>query len=271
MTQPEYRVVAKGLRELSFTDSSLDTLKGQAIVQYIVTPVNIMGEGKPSPTFIGPFGNPYEVPFAESFPNSRTTTDQWFIIDKEGNDDSSWYLENSSSSPRMFPEDDDRGMAVMHTDDDGSHVLTSPMVTLGSDAVLSFWLFNMDEYNSFSVLISDDGDHSWKTLKDVTTTSKEWQEITVPLTAFAGKTVVVGFLGTVESYNKQICLDNIRISGTPAGIMKLTGDDTSHRSENTEVFSVGGVKVGNGKSALSLLPHGVYILKSGKTIRKIAK
>lgn len=63
-------------------------------------------------------------------------------------------------------------MAVMHSDDDGTHVLTSPMVSIGDDAQLSFWLLHMDEYNSFSVLISDDCGHSWSTLKDIANTAK---------------------------------------------------------------------------------------------------
>lgn len=271
MTQPVNKVVASGLHELSYTDNSLDTLKGQTIVQYIVTPVNTTGEGKPSPTFIGPFGNPYMAPFSESFPGCRTTTDPWFIIDKEGNDDSSWFLEMKSSSPIMFAEDDDRGMAVMHTDDDGTHVLTSPMVTIGDDAELRFWLLQMDEYNSFSVLISDDHGHNWSTLKEVLTTSRDWKEIVIPLTSYAGKTVIVGFQGTVESYNKQILLDNIRITGTSTGISKLTGNGAALQASDAEVYSLGGVKIGNVSSALSTLPHGVYILKEGNKVVKITK
>lgn len=271
MTQPVNKVVAYGLHELTYTDNSLDTLKGQAIVQYIVTPVNATGQGNPSTTFIGPFGTPYSLPFAESFPSCRTTTDPWFIIDKEGSDDSSWFLESRSTSPINFAEDDDRGMAVMHSDDDGTHVLTSPMVSIGDDAQLSFWLLHMDEYNSFSVLISDDCGHSWSTLKDIANTAKDWREVVIPLKAYSGKTVVIGFQGTVEAYNKQICVDNIRITGTSTGIGRIHTEQSASQGAGTAVFTLGGVKVGDGLSVLSSLPRGVYILKTGRDVRKIAK
>lgn len=284
MLQPSYTDLAKGVSGTTYTDASLAETSGQTFASYAITPKSEAGEGQGSPTFSGPFGTPYDVPATESFADVKLAYSPWFIIDYAGGDDSSWDVVASSTYPSRTPQDGDGGFAMMRTDDDGRHMLSSPMFKLGTDNVLTFWISNPDRYNSFELKISDDQCHNWTKLATLPVTKEAWEKQTFDLSAYNGKTVCLGFCGEVESYNRQICVDNISISEGRTGVAQVTTDDiyvsvagdqltVTADGQTVSVFDTTGRLVATAQSvtgtATFTLPQGAYIVRTAQRAAKV--
>lgn len=173
---------------------------------------------------------------------------------------------------------------MMRTDDDGRHMLSSPMFKLGTDNVLTFWISNPDRYNSFELKISDDQCHNWTKLATLPVTKEAWEKQTFDLGAYNGKTVCLGFCGEVESYNRQICVDNISISEGGTGVAQVTTDDiyvsvagdqltVTADGQTVSVFDTTGRLVATAQSvtgtATFTLPQGAYIVRTAQRAAKV--
>ena len=284
MMSPEPQVIATGVKGTTYTDATLATLQGQTFLYYAVYPVSKAGTGGGSPTFSGTFGTPFATPATESFAGAQLTHSPWYVVDYAGDENSSWDIVAQSTSPAMQPQDSDGGMAVMHTADDGDHMLTSPMFALGSAvSQLKFYVNNYAFDNRLRVFISDDRGHSWTQLHEVGMTGKTWEERTVDLADYAGKTVNIGFRGEVLAYNNPIMLDNISIATTQSGITAtttapqlrldgrtLTAPAQQHR---LTVYSTSGhtvATVAPGQPVDVTLAPGIYLVRTGAVTTKLA-
>lgn len=285
MLQPNYTELASKVSGTTYTDASLAGLTtGQVFASYAITPQSAAGEGQGSPTFSGPFGTPFNVPATESFANCQLVYSPWFIIDHSGSDDSSWDIVATTNYPSRTPQDADGGFAVMKTGDDGSHTLASPMFKLGKGSTVKFWLSNPDRYNSLSLMVSDDQCHTWTKLKALPVTKADWEEQSCDLSAYDGKTVCIGFRGEVESYNKQICIDNIRFTSSESGVEQVGATSPLVAVNGSElVVAASGQPVlvcdASGRVVLSRtclngtlkqdLQPGIYVVRVGATSHKV--
>lgn len=283
MVQPQYTEIASGVSGTTYTDNSLASLEGQAFLYYAIIPKNKAGEGKGSTTFSGPYGTAYNAPMAESFANKTLTYSPWYIIDYDGGDNSTWDIVSATTSPVLSAQDGDGGFACVYTKDDGSHALTSPMFKLNSQSKLSFWYCHIDRYNDFVLYISEDKCHTWKKLTTLATTKSEWTEKTIDLSAYDGKTINLSFRSTVEAYNKQIALDNIRITDSSSSVERVENGDIYSLNGNVLTVSEGTAPVAvytvdgkaiyfsqNGAESSIILDKGIYIVRAGNVNGKIA-
>lgn len=284
MLQPSYGELASNVSGTTYTDASLANISGQVFASYAVAAKSVAGEGQGSPTFSGPFGTAYAVPAAESFAGTKLAYSPWFIIDYSGSDDSSWDVVASSTYPSRTPQDADGGFAVMRTGDDGRHMLTSPMFALDTDNVLSFWISNPDRYNTLELKISDDQCHTWTKLATLPVTTQPWEKQSFSLSAYNGKTVCVGFCGEVESYNKQIGVDNINIGEGESGVTQVSTGDAhiavngsqvvvNANGQSAVVYDMAGRVVGEDKQVSGtssfILSPGVYVVHIGQHTSKV--
>lgn len=287
MLQPNYGDLATGIQGTTYTDASLSGISGQTFASYAITPKSAAGEGQGSPTFSGPFGTAYPVPATESFANAKLAYSPWFVVDYSGTDASSWDVVASTSYPSRKPQDADGGFAVMRTGDDGKHMLTSPMFKLGGNCVLSFWISNPDRYNTLSLMVSDDQCHSWTKLATLPVTKQDWERDTCDLKAYSGKTVCIGFCGEVESYNKEICVDNISIAGGESAVSLPSAEGGVRVSvqggrltvapcgQPVAVYDIAGRLVASAHAGVSdihsfTLPEGAYVVRVGTAAYKVA-
>lgn len=284
MMSPEPQVLATGVKGTTYTDASLSSLEGQTFVYYAVYPVSKAGTGAGSPTFSGTFGTPFSTPASESFAGAKLTFSPWYVIDYAGDENSSWDIVAQSTSPAMQPQDTDGGMALMHTGDDGDHMLTSPMFTLGSTvSELKFYVNNYAFDNRLRVFISDDRGHTWTQLHEVGMTGKSWEEHTVSLADYAGKVVNIGFRGEVLAYNNPIMLDNIGIATTQSGItapttapqLQLDGRTLKAPAQQhpLTIYTASGQTVATvaaGQPVDVTLAPGIYLVRTAATTTKLA-
>lgn len=268
--QPTNEVIATSHSGLSITDKHLNDFVDQCVLQYTITPTNAQGSGLAASSFRGVFGTPYNVPMSESFANKQVSQNPWFFIDYEGGSGSSWEFVNSTNRPVLAPQDNDGGMAVMHSGGDGSQMICSPIYSLDTDNTLKFWVCHTDANNQLEVMLSEDAAHTWTKLQDVAITAEGWEEVTIPLTDYAGKSVILGFKGTVKSSNFVIAIDNIRITGTTNGI-SLVDNEAALVTDETFVMTIDGKFVGKNFTAndLQKLSSGVYIVRQGQSVKKV--
>ena len=172
----------------------------------------------------------------------------------------------------------------MNSNGDGSHTLASPMFKLGDGYVLKFWISNPDRYNSLSLLISSDQCHNWTKVRTLPVTKENWEEQTVDLSEYNGKSICIGFRGEVEEYNKQIAVDNISIvagetsvdkidTDTQAALITVSGNVltvTAASGTPVAVYDTVGRRVAAGTGSVSKeLPQGVYVVAAGNSSNKV--
>ena len=278
---PEYEEVAKGIKDTTFTDTSLNDLKGQRFLYYAVVPSNVAGTGMGQPTFSGPFGTPCEGRIKESFPNAGLTYNPWFLIKNDGEDKAYWDIVAAGTSPVLQPQDNDGGMAVMLTGSYGDCTMASPLFAISAEGAvnLSFYASHSDRRNNLRLMISDDACHTWKEMETIPATVGGWHEYTYDITRYAGKIICLGFRAAVEEDAGQIAVDNVRIDQISSGVeSRLAGaafvevlkGGLAFRclTQNADVFAVDGGKVAhvdvrNGASQTIGLPAGVYVVGIG--------
>lgn len=94
----------------------------------------------------------------------------------------------------------------------------------------------------------------------------------------------MGFCGEVESYNRQICVDNISISEGGTGVAQVTTDDihisvagdqlsVTADGQTVSVFDTTGRLVATAQSvngtATFTLPQGAYIVRTAQRAAKV--
>lgn len=270
MIQPEYRVVAEKVQGTSFIDKAPASFQGQQVLQYAITPTNARGTGKPAPSFRGIFGKPYDVPMQESFASEKLKLSPWFVKTYKGDQASTWNVVAKGNRPQLLPQDNDKGMALMSSDDDGVHALCSPIFALGYDNVLKFWVCQSDPDNQLVVEISTDAGREWQTIHEVGMTTDTWEAVELSLEQFGGKDVIVAFKGTVWAYGREIGVDNISITGTPRGLVEIP-HTAPYAPGESRIISLDGKIVSSrvDDGVLRTLPSGFYIIVEGTSVRKV--
>lgn len=185
--------LAANLNSLTFTDAN-PPLGGfrQEFFQYWVYAKSPAGYGYGASSNMVTVGEPYEVPYIETFPDGKISRGPWDVRmpeDSEGN----WGVYHEGTSPAVAPYDSDGGMVGYSPGTEGSEgVLVSPKFSLEqcTDPTVQFYYYDHQlEAASIQVLAqANDGE-----LKNVGTASLRvgssagWKKASFDLSEFAGE------------------------------------------------------------------------------------
>lgn len=247
ITRNDNVVVATGISETRFVDTTIDTTTGQKNVFYEITAVNEAGTSAKAKTHFLVYGNPYTGEYHESFKNGAVETRPWVIevVNESMNPGAIpyWQVVTQGENPVVSAQDGDNGLVTCtrNTPWASSRIL-SPKLQKGDikNPVLSFWMYHY--YNP-------DLENGWSTDQDIiqpevfvdgkyTNLTKEplllingngWYKYEILLNEYvADKVFQIAFCGTSGTgYNMH--LDNIAITNTLDNDMRIAEFDLYER------------------------------------------
>lgn len=233
-------VVDEAMTATTFTDARPIT-EGQGAVTYDITAVSPAGkESATATTNAITTGTPLDLPYVESFANTRWTSTPW-TQDGEKKD-FGWSLtfdDEEGEVEEVTSQDGDNGMlmAELRYQSGAESRLVSPMIDLSSafNPVLTFWFYQAQSAwydpewdgainDHLKVQISHNGG-SWTDLDNATfyscRTPTGWIECQVALPKAEGDDFVnIGFLAVAEndgSNYRCIYIDNITVDESELG------------------------------------------------------
>ena len=289
-------LIATGITELTYTDYGMEVADRQVPVQYAVSAVNEAGEGLLASTDVILLGNPYPMPFNESFTDCAFENYLWTTIGIKGA--SSWAFASTGINPDVNPQDNDGGMMVFTSVQflpGNMSRLTSPKIDIskGEKPVLSFWMAHSTNTNITT--IGDDAlvvkvsanNGVYERLDSILVKSDKdgWIEHTLSLDAYKGcENIRLGFVGVAGRTN-NIYIDNVSvtdkaessISATDGGQIRIYSDNgfvivEGANDEAVTICTVDGKTVYSSKQLNGNripLQKGFYLVSVGS--RKAAK
>lgn len=177
-------------------------------------------------------------------------------------------------------QDGDNGfMGMMGEEYDDSGALFSGKVTLAGMANpgLTFHTFNLasNNTNEIAIGVKEAGAAEYTTVKTIRVNevcaADQWGKVSVPLTAYAGKTIQAQFLCTVKAY-PAILLDNIEIGTLIDNDLAITGIAAPEHAKTGTAFTIAVTVANEGTKSASgytvdLFANGVKAdTKDGKTL-----
>ncbi|MDE7119798.1 MAG: choice-of-anchor J domain-containing protein, partial [Muribaculaceae bacterium] len=175
-----------------------------------------------------PVGPAYSYPFYESFAGGRLSN-AWAIT-RGDSGTATWGVGPSSQQPVASPQDGDGGLAGFQPYAAGEEAnLHSGKIAIPGDAVapcLSFYYYAVaGATDELDAMISVDHGE-FETLKTVVlneTGQTGWTRVIVPLDAYKGRTVEIGFNGRCVTHNYLILIDNISVADVLSNNLAVDG------------------------------------------------
>lgn len=298
-------VVENNCASTSYTDTW--TTKDQAFVYYAVSAVTTAGVSESVKSQSFAVGDPYELPYAESFAGAKPQTNPWSIEQVIGYN-GEWSINASGSDPYISAQDGDGGLASFdgyHGWTDGMELrLISPTIGLSQykDITLSFYIYH---FNGLAGWWQEDPDPVGETMivevsengapfkaipnakYNLYAAKSGWEKHEIKLDDFKkNEGVRIAFRGRGAG-NFNIHLDNIRIEGTydPSGVNEVTAASFSVWSEKgaivvdgiateADVYDMSGRKVAvlTASDARAEVPAGIYLVScGGETVKVLVK
>jgi len=213
-------VVAENISGTSHTYQAVATDQKQTVKHYRVYASTTAGACKiwasTAPITAGPA---FKLPVTESF--TKGNLFQGYIV----NDNCTWIVQIPqdssarwqiySDSDEISSQDGDNGfLGCLFQKIGDSALLYSGNITLGEavNPAISFYYYGFPScHNTIDVQVNDGS--GFKTVKTITTgaATDDWHQAIVPLDAYVGKTVKIGFLATVaDGYN--VLIDNMKVT-----------------------------------------------------------
>lgn len=281
------QTLISGTKATAITDLGVAEVDQQITMYYAIYPSHgsVEGAGASSNFFLT--GNPYKLPFAESFPSQQFNYSPWTRSCLSGQRTELWTLSKFTSNPEATAQDNDSGFITFLSYDRPNGLterLTSPKIDLEGvkDAKLSFYFYHMaaNVKENMEIYIShNDGVFTKFAEVPLKGDKAGWTLYSFPVSAeHAQKSTMFAFQGTTaQGYNMHI--DNIRVSGTYSGVNDLEGDgwngdlNTLPESFRADVYTTSGatVKIAATPAELRALPSGLYILRTAKGAYKLMR
>lgn len=251
--------VASGLADTKYTWQAVESGK-QAFMSFFVVASNEAGDSEPSrETEPRPYGTPDKAPYSESF-SGMEASHLWSYYNEDDYSEGRWLYVAASETPEAAPVDNDGGMLAFEGEflDDTAWATTGKIdLGTGTSPKLSFWYFAVNARegkDQLEVMVSDGS--GYKRLDAFTMRDAQvdgWTKRTVDLSAYAGKTVSLRFVGTSFRTGYFMLIDKIEITTfskdaqayaliAPASVLpgkefKLVGAVTNNGSDINENFS----------------------------------
>lgn len=209
----------------------------QAFYSFSVVAKTVQGEAEAAQTLAPvPLGEPYEVPFLESFANGRAAT----IYSSSALDGNNYWMVT-----RDFEEvesaDRDNGMIFLNGKIGGAAALYTGLVDLGTmqSPTLSYYTYSLtgcdpEDHKLQVTVTATDG-----TVKQLPlyAPASGWNKTLVPLPDFAGKTVRLEFDG-YRGNNTELMLDAIAIENIFTTDLKAAGIAAPSVARSDEPFDI---------------------------------
>lgn len=187
-------------------------------------------------------GTPYELPYEESFSN---LTMSYLSLQGGSNIYSYWDCASDNTFEEVQSQDGDNGLMAMFSQYVGSTAyFRTGLIDLG-DAVtpmLTFYVFpligEIADTNTIDVQVGQYG--VFNTIATVNLADYDtegWHRVEVPLTEYAGKTIQINLIGTVNSY-QYIHVDNLKVMQRYDNDMALTSVSVPARVKTDAVAPV---------------------------------
>lgn len=226
-------------------------------------------------------GQPYALPYAESFAGAVATTGPWIKEVVSGrSSDTSW----AARADQTY--DNDGGAADMTAYAAAASRWAGPKIDISEAAEPSVSAHvYLPGGNTILTLQVQKDNGEWGNLASVDNAPDEWVEVTAPLTAFKSKNVRLGLLGECLGGMQFIYVDNIRVTDKQSGIENVSLSSaeasitTAHGAILVEASAelpitictpdgrVAAARTAS-RAAFTLTP-GVYIVKAGTRTAKV--
>lgn len=211
-----WTTVAENLSDPQFIDKTFEVKTGQRFVAYSIYAISSEGMGEAAESPIISVGKSYQIPFTESFSNSRSTYMEW-ISDNMGGASNWGVLEAGIDKNRTLPQDNDGGMMGMFSfmSNDQSRLI-SPKIRLDNtiNPVLDFWVWH-NECNKqlFIEISSENGAYTTVKTIDLHTENDIWINYHIDLAAYKNSShIQLGFRSYIDNQTEFLYIDNIKIS-----------------------------------------------------------
>lgn len=223
-------VIGSDITGLSFTDTDYQLPDGatQATVCYQVIAVSDKGEGSPS-TITFTLGEPYKLPFAESFTDNTCTHDAWSHVAASGK--ATWSNDNGETSV-VQPQDNDKGMIRFTNSsiDEASATIWSPRIAMmGLENELSFMMYHSTEtepedINLIISVIANDATPEVLDIIPYNNNHNGWMRHGYNLGKYAeAGNIIVAFTGTAADGSASIFIDNFKIAQKYDNDVEISG------------------------------------------------
>ncbi len=239
--------------DLTYTDNEIEVSNLQVPVQYSVAAVNKAGEGVKTSTDVLLLGNPYPVPFHESFAGCQFQNYLWTTIGIVGA--SAWGFIENGLNPDVSPQDKDGGMMIFSTLQfmPGNMArLTSPKIDISQadKPMLDFYMAHSTNtgvtVNGNDVLVvkisADNGTYEKLDSIFVQSDKDGWVKHSYSLNAYKGCTNIrLGLIGVVGRTN-NIYIDNISVTDAGESSISTVADGQVGVYGNEGFITVEGVE-----------------------------
>lgn len=211
--------LATGVTELTFTDpqAPLNGFRQEFYGYYVYaqSPAGY-GYGQLSNTVV--VGDPYKMPFIETFANGKITNDPWdvYIPEESGG---YWQLKMSGEYPDTESQDPEGGIVTFIPEESGDEgTLTSGTISVegASNPVVEFWWYYVpDSYDIVKLLLSKDGGE-FQEIGEARAAAESgeagWKKKTFALNGLGStRFVQIAFEARSGTGYNNIHLDNIRV------------------------------------------------------------
>lgn len=189
--------------------------QGQKFMAFAVRAVTSAGEGrKATLSDLFPVGQAYRMPLSESFGNKSASISLAQGRDSEGQ----WGFSDAVNTPPCSSQDDDGGMLlwVPSGENTSSSIFTGKIYVdeNASKPMFSFYYFGVAASSDVISPLLVDLETAEKVQLGESVQLKDgtgWTKVSLPLDAYKGKNIQLGFGVTSNTYEYIICLDNLRV------------------------------------------------------------
>ena len=267
----EYSLVAKDIKETSFTLMASKDPDTQSFAQYLVVAQTLGGVSDGVPTPMIPVGKPYACPFRESFSNGAPKS----ILATNSSGGAKWQLFNDN--PEVRSKDGDNGFigSVARQLDDSGTLMTGKIDLAGLEIpTLSFYTYSItgedDEVDDNEIEISVVCEGETKVVRHLTISDlaeeEGWIRITVPLTEYKDKVVQLYFTSYCRIWTYTF-IDAIRVDNFVDYNLAVSGISAPETVKTGAEFRIP-VKIEN-NGAKDVTAYKVELYRSGEKVAEV--
>lgn len=237
----EVTTVATDLTALSYEDEvpaePEDAEEHQDFYTYSVIAKTAEGEAAPANADYVPLGEPYAVPYLESFPRGRAT----HIFTTSPLSGTSYWGQTSDFED-VSSADGDNGMIYLSGPIDGASSVHTGLIDLAGlpSPTLSYYTYNLtgcDPADHLLEVVVTATDGTVKNF-DPYVPAMGWNKVILRLDEFVGKTVRINFNGYRKN-NTTLHLDVISVSNIYPSDLKAASITVPEKVRTSEPFTVG--------------------------------
>jgi hypothetical protein len=263
----DYTTIAEGISELSYTDELLDAdaedaEASQQFYVYTVTAKTSQGAADEVTAYPLPLGDPYTVPYIESFTNGRA---QHIFTSRSLVSNNYW--SQTTDFDDVTSADNDNGMIYLNGAIGGKAIMFTGLIELTDceSPTLSFYTYNITNCdpadNTLQVVVTAT-DGTSKTF-DEFIPGDGWVKTLYPLNDFIGKTIAIRFIGGRQN-NTTLHLDDIEISDIFPTDITLKGISAPAKVQTDKDYDVVVNILNSGQNAIDA--YTVELMRDGQVV-----